>query len=183
MVQALLADRFKLKVHHETKELPVYALTVWKNWIYEADAVGGNGASWSPDAGPDGKPSKSTWHGLQMQGRGQMEGRGATPDMLANVLGFQPEIGGRMVIDKTEIKGTYDFLLKWTPDPGLGTSTSPFGNSGAPVDPTGPSLFTALREELGLTLDATKAPVDTIVIDSVELPSENESKSTVPKSW
>ena len=78
-----------------------------------------------------------------------------------------------MVIDKTELKGTYDFLLKWTPDPSLGSSTSPFGNSGAPVDPTGPSLFTALREELGLTLDATKAPVDTIVIDSVELPSEN----------
>jgi uncharacterized protein (TIGR03435 family) len=170
MVQTLLADRFKLKVHHETKELPVYALTVGKNGSKLTPSVD---APHGPDAGPDGKPSKSTWHGIQMQGRGQMEGRGATPDMLANVLGFQPEIGGRMVIDKTELKGTYDFLLKWTPDASLGTSTSPFGNSGAPVDPTGPSLFTALREELGLTLDATKAPVDTIVIDSVELPSEN----------
>ena len=166
MLQALLADRFKLKVHHETKELPVYVLTVGKN---------GSKLTPSVDAPHDAeaKPSKSTWHGLQMQGRGQMEGRGATPDMLANVLGFQPEIGGRMVLDKTGLKGAYDFMLKWTPDPSLGTSTSPFGNSGAPVDPTGPSLFTALREELGLTLDATKAPVDTIVIDSVEMPSEN----------
>jgi uncharacterized protein (TIGR03435 family) len=168
MVRELLADRFKLKVHHETKELPVYALTVGKNGSKLTPSVD---APRSSDAGPDGK--HSSWHGLQMQGRGQLEGRGASPDMLANVLGFQPEIGGRMVVDKTGLKGTYDFLLKWTPDAGLGTSSSPFGTSGTPVDPSGPSLFTALREQLGLTLDATRAPEDTIVIDSVEMPSEN----------
>jgi uncharacterized protein (TIGR03435 family) len=170
MVRELLADRFKLRVHHETKELPVYALMVGKNGSKLTPSVD---APRSSDTGSDSKHSTSGWHGLQMQGRGQMEGHGANPDMLANVLGFQPEIGGRMVVDKTGLKGTYDFLLKWTPDASLGTSSSPFGTSGAPVDPSGPSLFTALREELGLTLDATKAPVDTIVIDSVEMPSEN----------
>ena len=169
MVRELLADRFKLKVHHESKVLPVYALTVVKNGSKLTPSVEAPRGA----VGPDGKPSRSGWHGLQMQGRGQMEGRGASPDMLANVLGFQPEISGRMVVDKTGLKGTYDFMLKWTPDTSLGTATSPFGTSGAPVDSAGPSLFTALREQLGLTLDATKAPVDTIVIDSVEMPSEN----------
>ena len=102
-----------------------------------------------------------------------MEGRGASPDMLANVLGFQPEIGGRMVVDKTGLKGTYNFILTWTPDPGLGTGGRPERDGDVPVDPTGPSLFTALQEELGLKVETTKAPVDTIVIDSVEMPSEN----------
>ena len=89
--------------------------------------------------------------------------------MLSNVLGMQPEIGGRMVIDKTGLKGTYDFMLKWTPDAGMGAGA----DAGAATDTSGPSLFTALQEQLGLKLDATKGSVDTIVIDSVEMPSEN----------
>ena len=108
-----------------------------------------------------------------MQGRGQMEGRGATTEMFSNVLGMQPEIGGRMVVDKTGLMGKYDFMLKWTPDMSLGAAGRPEREGDVPVDPSGPSLFTALQEELGLKLDATKGPVDTIVIDSVEMPSEN----------
>ena len=164
MVRELLTDRFKLKVHHETKELPVYAMTVAKSGLKMKPSV-------DAPANADGtKPQ--VWHGLQRQGRGQMEGRGASADMLGNVLGMQPEIGGRMVLDRTGLKGGYDFILKWTPDESLGAQ-SPRGDAAAPADPSGPTLFTALQEELGLRLDATKGPVDTIVIDSVEMPSEN----------
>jgi uncharacterized protein (TIGR03435 family) len=78
---------------------------------------------------------------------------------------MQPEIGGRLVVDKTGLKGQYDFTLKWTPDIGAAAEQ--------PASDAGPSLFTALQEELGLRLQSTKAPVDVLVIDHVELPSEN----------
>jgi uncharacterized protein (TIGR03435 family) len=98
-----------------------------------------------------------------------MQGMNTTPELLANVLGSQPEIGGRMVLDKTGLTGRYDFVLKWTPDAGM----SGAGDAGASPEASGPSLFTALQEQLGLKLDATKGSVDTIVIDSVEMPSDN----------
>ena len=84
-------------------------------------------------------------------------------ETLVTVLCMQPEVGGRMVLDKTGLAGDYDFKLKWTPDVSANQSgTSP-----------GPSLFTALQEELGLRLDSAKAPVDRIVIDQVSPPSAN----------
>jgi uncharacterized protein (TIGR03435 family) len=161
MVQAMLAERFKLKVHHESKELPVYAMTVAK------------GGSKMTPAAPDVVAADGTTprrgSGIQRTGAGQMKGMNTTPELLANVLGSQPEIGGRMVLDKTGLTGKYDFMLKWTPDAGM----SGGGDAGASPDAAGPSLFTALQEQLGLRLDATKGMVDTIVIDSVEMPSEN----------
>jgi uncharacterized protein (TIGR03435 family) len=101
-----------------------------------------------------------------------MKGMNTTPDLLANVLGSQPEIGGRMVLDKTGLTGKYDFMLRWTPDAGMG-GAGDGGASPAAADASGPGLFTALQEQLGLRLDATRGAVDTIVIDSVEMPSEN----------
>ena len=82
--------------------------------------------------------------------------------MLVTVLSMQPEVGGRLVVDKTGLTGKYDFTLRWTPD------TIQSADSDA-----GPSLFTALQEELGLRLESTKAPVDVLVIDQVELPTAN----------
>jgi len=85
---------------------------------------------------------------------------------------------GRTVIDKTGLTGKYDFELKWTPDPGQPTA-QPFGppppgvELPPPPDPNGPSIFTALQEQLGLRLESQKAPVETLVIDRVERPSEN----------
>jgi uncharacterized protein (TIGR03435 family) len=76
-----------------------------------------------------------------------------------------------MVLDKTGLTGKYDFMLKWTPDAGMGGAGD--GASPAATEASGPGLFTALQEQLGLRLDATKGMVDTIVIDSVEMPSEN----------
>lgn len=164
MVRGLLADRFKLKVHRETRVLPVYALVVAKG--------GPKMTPWVQMPAPaDGSRPKG-WQGLSLEGRGQLEGRGASLGMFSGVLARQPEIGGRMVVDQTGLTGRYDFMLKWTPDTSLGMQSAA-REGGVPLDPSAPSLFTALQEELGLRLDSTKAPVDMIVIDSAEMPSEN----------
>ena len=164
MVRGLLADRFKLKVHSETRVLPVYALVVAKGGTKMTPSV-------ETPAPTDGSRPQG-WHGLSMEGRGQLEGRSATPAMFTTVLPRQPEIGGRMVVDHTGLTGQYDFLLKWTPEASLGASSMAH-EEGVPPNPSAPSLFTALQEELGLRLEATKAPVDTIVIDSAEMPSQD----------
>ena len=107
-------------------------------------------------------------------GRGQLSGEGVQLQMLTQVLSNQL---GRPVIDRTGLKGNFDFKLEWTPDPGQ--SAGPFGGGppGAdappPPDPNGPSIFTALQEQLGLRLESQKGPVEILVIDRVEKPSEN----------
>jgi uncharacterized protein (TIGR03435 family) len=79
---------------------------------------------------------------------------------------------GRVVIDKTGISGRYDVTLKWTPDAGTAFINS--GTEGtAPPPDSGPSIFTAIQEQLGLKLESTKGPVQVLVIDHVEMPSEN----------
>jgi len=104
-------------------------------------------------------------------GRGQLTGGGATLAMLANVLSNQL---GRSVVDKTELKGEYDFTLEWTPEPGQGP---PFGtpppDAAPPPDVSGPSIFTALQEQLGLRLESAKGPVEILVVDHAEKPDEN----------
>ena len=157
-LQALLADRFQLKIHRETKEQPVYALVVGKNG-HKLQAA---------------KEEASGPQGMRM-GRGQLNGTRAPMQMLANLLSNQV---GRPVLDKTDLKGSFDFKLEWTPDPGQGAG--PFGRGGPggpdappPVDPNGPSIFTALQEQLGLRLESQRGPVEIIAIDSVEKASEN----------
>jgi len=81
-------------------------------------------------------------------------------------------------VDKTGLKGEYDFTLKWTPDEGQGqmfrgAGEPPREGAPPPPDANGPSIFTALQEQLGLKLESQKGPVDTLVIDHVERPSEN----------
>jgi uncharacterized protein (TIGR03435 family) len=84
--------------------------------------------------------------------------------MLSNVL-------GRTVIDKTGIDGAFDMTLLWTPDDGFAMQIP--DAPGQANDPAGPSLFTAIQEQLGLKLDSGKGPVDVVVIDHAEPPSEN----------
>ncbi len=146
MLQALLADRFGLKVHHETRELRVYKLVVSKGGSKMHEIRAGQKA------------------GVSM-GRGQFTGRGIT---IGSLVGFLSGTLGQPVVDKTDLTGNYDAKLRWTPD----DAAEPSQTSGAPLD-SGPSLFSALQEQLGLKLEPAKEPVDTIVVDHLERPSEN----------
>jgi uncharacterized protein (TIGR03435 family) len=149
MLQELLADRFHLKVHHEIKQLPVYALIVAKG-----------GSKLKESKLED--PSK----GRLEDGEGQLTSVGMP---LVFVLRPLTRELGRPVLDQTGLTGNYDFTLKWTPD--QKQMASP--NNASVSDIAGPSLFTAIQEQLGLKLEPTKGPVDTIVIDYVEPPTEN----------
>ena len=158
MLRGLLADRFKLQVHHESSELSVYELVMPKSGSKLMPSVAQPS---SIDADNSAKPR--SW--IRFAGKGLLEGNDADAATLVTALSMQPEIGGRLVVDKTGLTGKYDFTLKWTPDMGQGADP--------PGADAGPTLFTALQEELGLRLQPTKAPVDVIVIDHVELPSRN----------
>ena len=172
MMQALLADRFKLALHHETKELPVYALMV---------AKGGPKLKESPPAPPDadgaepGPPPSGQLRrgGVQMR-RGELIASAIPLDRLEDVLS---RVTGRPVVNQTGLKGLYDFTLKWTPEEGegpmMGGPPGPPPDAPPPPDANGPTIFTALQEQLGLKLESQKAPMDTVVIDHVEQPSEN----------
>ena len=141
MLQALLADRFRLKVRHELKPLPVYELVV---------AKGGPKLTESP-ANP------SAGYGMSMSA-GRISGHGMEiPSLAVSLSG----VAGRLIVDKTGLTGKYEVELNWSRDDSPG-STDP-----------GPSIFAALQEQLGLKLDPAKAPVDTIVIEHIEKPSEN----------
>ncbi len=146
MLQSLLEERFRLKTHREMRELPVFELFVAKN-----------GKKLVPSSLGDGGP-------LVNNGRGRIVSRHAPPEQWVQALSTQL---GRQVIDRTGLHGTFDFTLEWAPDPNptAGENTSPAS--------TGPTIFTALQEQLGLRLESSKTPAEVIVIDSVERPSEN----------
>jgi uncharacterized protein (TIGR03435 family) len=152
MLQSLLEDRFNLKLHRELRDEPVYELTIAKGGLKLKEAA---------------NSLKQQQRGMRI-GRGQLTGTAAPIVILVNVLSQQL---GRSVIDKTGLAGQYDFELKWTPD--VGQAQGGPADAGPPPDLGGPSLFTALQEQLGLKLESTKGPVDVLVIDRAEKPSEN----------
>jgi uncharacterized protein (TIGR03435 family) len=176
-VQALLAERFKLVFHRQTKETSAYALVVAKNGpkLQEASA-----APSGPDPADAQAPKGPAFKGRGMRmGRGELSGQSAPLSMLAEGLSNQL---GRTVVDKTGLKGIYDFTLKWTPDesqgqtfkgPGDGGEPHPSADSAPPPEGSGPTVFTALEEQLGLKLESQKGPVEILCIDQVEKPSEN----------
>ena len=147
MVRTMLAERIGLVVHHETKEETVYFLTVAKG-----------GSKMKPVEAVQGQQQ-----GMRGTGRGNMQGMAATMDMVANMLTGNT---GHTVIDKTGLTGKYDWSLQWQPDS---------GNAGPddPSQPAGPTIFTAVQEQLGLRLESAKGPVELTVIDQVKRPSEN----------
>jgi len=155
MMQSLLEERFKLALHRETKDGQVFQLVV---------AKGGSKLKEVPDAGQGGR------RGLMM-GRGQLNGTAAPMENLVAQLSQQL---GRPMIDKTGLTGKYDFTLQWTPDPGQGAMFGPPGaDAPPPPDPNGPTIFTALQEQLGLRLESAKGPVEVLVIERAEKPAEN----------
>jgi uncharacterized protein (TIGR03435 family) len=169
VLQPLLADRFKLEIHMETKQLPVYELVLAKGGSKLKEATAGDTYA-SGIKGSDGVGRG----GLMRVGRGQLTAQAVPMTSLANMLSQQLH---RTVLDKTGLTGKYDLELMWTPDQGAdpmfkGPDGSPQRADAAP-DSSGPSIFTALQEQLGLRLHSSKGPVETIVIDHVEMPSEN----------
>lgn len=170
MLQALLAERCKLTVHRETKELPIYSLVVAKGGSKLHEAKPGdtypNGIK-----GLDGRPAPVGAHLMRM-GRGELTGQSIAMEQIARLLTQQT---GRTVVDNTGLKGNYDFTLHWTPDQSAPALNGPSGggpDSTTPSD-SGPSIFTAIQEQLGLKLESQKGPVEILVIDHVEKPSEN----------
>jgi uncharacterized protein (TIGR03435 family) len=169
ILQPLLADRFKLKTHTETKQLPVYELVLAKGGSKLKEANPGDTYA-NGIKGPDGVGRG----GMMRMGPGQLTAQGIPMTSLANNLSQQLH---RTVIDKTGLTGKYDLELNWMPDQGSdGMFKGPDGSqphSDAAPDSSGPSIFTALQEQLGLRLQSAKGPVETLVIDHVEMPSEN----------
>ncbi len=162
MMQSLLSDRFKLAVHSETQTLPALALTLAK--------PGRTGPQLQRHR--DGTPCTASVAGaapapgfcgvynvLKTPNGMHAVSHNMTIDVLAESLSLMGDLG-RVVVNQTGLKGNFDVSLDWTPD-------SP------DAQPQGPSFLTAIREQLGLKLESTKAPVRTLIVDHVERPSEN----------
>jgi bla regulator protein blaR1 len=170
MIQALLADRFHLKVSHQTKDMPVYALVI---------ATGGPKLKKStgqiPPLGSNAPAGDGPRRGIFSNGHGELEGVNTSLDFFSDRLSRMPEVGSRVVIDRTGLTGNYSWTLKWTPE----TTAPAFrgADDGAPPPPpsdnAGPGLFTALQEQLGLKLEPQKGSVEVLVIDHLERPSAN----------
>lgn len=154
MTQTLLADRFALKVHTESKELPIYRMVVAAKAGKELHKVTACAAPECP--------------AFDMLIGGQITARGVTMEDFAHAM---TDVTSRPVRNQTNLAGQYDFRLSWTPDDATPGAVGPRG-SPAP-DPTLASIFTALTEQLGLKLQSDKGPVDVYIIDHAEKPSEN----------
>jgi uncharacterized protein (TIGR03435 family) len=168
MIRSLLEERFKLKAHRETRELPIYELVVARADRRLAPEMRKPAADCEAAiaAGipPPRQPGEPPPCGL-MGGPARMIAGGATMQQLAANLTVRLD---RLVFDKTGLTGRFAFNLAWTPDR-LPTEAPPPGIP--PIDPDGPGLFTALQEQLGLKLRPARGQVDVLVIDSVEHPT------------
>ena len=201
MLRALLVDRFKLVVHNESRELPMYELVkarsdgklgpqLQPSTVDCAAIAAARGRAGAPPA-PGAGGVTGTGRGPAAGGRGpafDAAGRpvcgtmvgpaniaagGQTMSQLATILSGRVD---RPVVDRTGFTGNFDIDLTWTPDQipqGPAAQPPPGAPAQPPIDPNGPSIFTAVQEQLGLKLESGKGPVDVVVIDSVEHPTED----------
>jgi uncharacterized protein (TIGR03435 family) len=195
MLQNLLAERFKMVVHNERKDAPIYALLTGKNGpkLTESPKVappdpapdpatsGPNGGRVGPPRDKDGFPILRGGRGnivlFSPDGHLRLAGGRMTMAQLSSTLSVYV---GRPVVDMTGLQGEYDYKLEFTME-GLAIAkdlppTPPGGDGGRGPEPaeSGPSLFTALQEQLGLKLESRKGSVEHIVVDSAEkVPTEN----------
>jgi uncharacterized protein (TIGR03435 family) len=176
MLQSLLADRFKLAAHPDTRQLPMYALVLARTdgklgpqlrpSTTDCDAVmaagRGRGGPPAPPA-PGERPTCGMFMGL-----GSLKS-GGTP--ISQIIMPLSQMVHRVVVDRTGLNGRFDIDLIWTPDQ-MPSGPPPPGAPPLPaIDPNGPSIFTALQEQLGLKLESQTGPVDVLVIDHVEPPT------------
>jgi uncharacterized protein (TIGR03435 family) len=163
MLRALLAERFSLATHLDTKELPIYGLVLARS----DGALGPQLTRAARDCDPPGARSACEIKALP----GTIAAGGAALTELANALS---PLVARVVENHTGLDGKFAFTLRWTPEqmsPGLERKARAMGLP--PANPDGSSLFTAVREQLGLKLDSRKGPVETLVIDRAERPKED----------
>jgi uncharacterized protein (TIGR03435 family) len=168
-LRGLLEERFKLKVHRETQEMDIYALVMarpgggpgpnLKPTTQDCAAVGAAARRGEPPPAP---PPGQVLCGIQ-SGPGRLRFGGLPAVSLAQAFSGP---AGRMVVDRTGLTGSWDFELNYAAE-------SRGGADAAPADPNAPSFFTAIQEQLGLKLEPTKGPVDVLVIDSIEKPTED----------
>ena len=173
MLQALLAERFKLTFHRETRQLSVYTLVAAKSAAGLREAKPGDTYA----NGIKANDGRAMTGGVQMSSTPEgvtWVGQAIPMELLVRQLSME---GRRMVVDKTGLMGSYDFTMKFTPER-FGTSMASSDETGSPSaapasGPSGPSVFTAVQEQLGLKLQSGKGPVEVIVIDHIERPSGN----------
>ncbi len=146
MLQGLLEDRFKLKVHYEQRVMPVFEMTAAKGGIRMKTAH-----------------PKDPEHGSIEMSNGKLTGDNVPLPFIALMFPLESDIG-RPVVDKTAVAGNYDFELHWST---IGDSK----DNGS--DGSAPSIFTAIQEQMGLKLKSDKGPVWVVVVDHAELPSGN----------
>src|SRR5678816_3586830 len=175
MLRTLLADRFKLVMHKETKELPIFELVLARQDgklgpqlrpaavdCAARAAAARAGTPPPPSPGPPGPGSC----GININPV-RLSGGGATLTMLAGILEGPAQ---RLVVDRTGLTGNWDLEVKYTPER---SQLPPGVEPPVPIDWNGPSLFTALEEQLGLKLRPARGPVEVLVIDSVQQPTPN----------
>ena len=181
MLLPLLEERFNLKYHHEMRELPSYALVIAKGGpklktssvpdlppTAPGDGPKAAGPGGGPNSGPGPNPRQGRF--VRMMGPGHIEATGANLQPLMRILS---QSLGRTVVDQTGLTGMYDYTLNWTPDNAPPPEKGPLPPDVVMPDPNGPSLSTALEEQLGLKLESEKGKVDVIVIDHIDPPSAN----------
>ena len=154
MLRKLLAERFGLSIHREQKELSIYALTVAKN-----------GPKLKASTEPPDAPAALV--NRIFPGRALLPARNATMEQFASMM--QRAVLDRPVVDRTGLSGKYDFDLEWMPDEVQFGGQVP---AGTPEAQQRPDLFAAIQQ-LGLRLDATKGPVEVLVINQVQRPTAN----------
>jgi uncharacterized protein (TIGR03435 family) len=174
----LLAERFRLKVRWESREQPVYVLVVNRPdgklgpnlHLSSADYCAEANARLRSGQPKDPKPDRC----FMRMGPGSMSGGSMGLNQLAKSL---VPVVNRTVLDRTGLAGLFDFDVTFTPEFALPGPPSPGGAptlvNGIPTDSNGPSIFTALQEQLGLKLDSQEGPVDVLVVDSVEHPTDD----------
>ncbi|MGD0799031.1 MAG: TIGR03435 family protein [Acidobacteriaceae bacterium] len=190
MEQSLLADRFQLKLHTETRDQPIYTLIVSKGLklkpaqpdssIPATVILSPGGTSLTPETLRKGILVRATPQGYEMTAKG------VTLDTFVHALATYPELAGRAVVDQTNLPGAFDFTLTWSPDQRASTPNAPSPDAAASTDasastPTGNEpldvpaapLFTAIQQQLGLKLTSAKGPAEVVIVDHIERPSEN----------
>ena len=173
LLESLLAERFQLTFHREKRELPAFALVTARSDGSLGPRMKPNPCVWDFTKPPGPPVPGQPQCGNISEGFGRMTLNAMPVPVFLQYLA--PKVN-RVIVDRSGLTGNFDIELQWTPDqlpprPPGAPADQPIRVNGVDIDPNGPSLFTAIQEQLGLKLDATRAPVDVLVVDRLERPT------------